>query len=171
MTAVDPLVIRQAEIRASHLVGSQCFTSDDWDDLRQDLILDYLERVRKFDGERGDLQGFVYGVVRHRAAQMIAQRRRLERLISKVQAGSGTAPGRCETADYDLRLDVEAAVSRLPEHLRVVAQLLSVRTPCEVSRITGKSRSRVYQMIGEIRAAFVEAGLTPELLRQCGGAR
>jgi hypothetical protein len=102
---------------------------------------------------------------------MIAQQRRRERLVSDVQAGGGAARGRYETTNYDLRLDVEAAVSRLPKHLRVVAQLLSVRTPGEVSRITGKSRSRVYQMIGEIRAAFVEAGLTPDLLRQCGGAR
>ena len=62
-------------------------------------------------------------------------------------------------------------MSRLPEHLRAMAQLLSDRTPCEVSRATGKSRSRVYQMIGEIRAAFLEAGVTPAVLRQRGGAR
>jgi hypothetical protein len=46
--------------------------------------------------------------------------------------------------------------------------MLSERTPREVSRATGKSRSRVYQMIEEIRAAFIESGLTPDAL---GGVR
>ena len=71
MTAVDSFVIQQAEIRASRLIGSHGFTRDHWDDLRQDLLLDYLERLPQFDGGRGDLRGFMFGVVRHRAAQLV----------------------------------------------------------------------------------------------------
>lgn len=50
MTAADPFVIQQAEIRASRLIGSYGFSRDDWDDLRQDLLLDYLERFRSLTG-------------------------------------------------------------------------------------------------------------------------
>ena len=76
MSAVDPFVIQQAEIRASRLIGSHGFSRDDWDDLRQDLLLDYLERLPQFDGGRGDLRGFMFGVVRHRAAQLVARQHR-----------------------------------------------------------------------------------------------
>lgn len=171
MIAVDPFVIQQAEIRASRLVGSHGFSRDDWDDLRQDLLLDYLERLPQFDRGRGDLRGFMFGVVRHRAAQLVARRHRQVQLAPDGCTESGGLRHRLAAVDCDLRLDVEAAVSRLPEHLRELAQLLSERTPREVSRATGKSRSRVYQMIGEIRAAFIEAGITPSFARKTGDAR
>ena len=167
MTAVDPFVTRQAEIRASRLVACSGFTQDDWEDLRQDLLLDYLERLPLFDSRRGDARGFMFGVVRHRAAQLAAeQRRRLQAL-----ADNGGSPHKHVVVDHDLRLDVAAVLARLPEHLRVTAELLSEQTPREVARVTGKSRSRVYQMIGEIRAAFEEAGVRPAGLRQQEGAR
>lgn len=171
MTAMDPFVIQQAEIRASRLIGSHGFTRDDWDDLRQDLLLDYLERLPQFDGDRGDPRGFMFGVVRHRAAQLVARQRRRVQFVPDGSTENGGLKHRCVAVNYDSRLDVEAAVSRLPEHLRMLAQLLSERTPREVSRATGKSRSRVYQMIEEIRASFIEAGLTADMLRQCGGVR
>lgn len=170
MTAVDPFVIQQAEIRASRLIGSHGFTRDDWDDLRQDLLLDYLERLPQFDEGRGDPRGFMFGVVRHRAAQLVTRQRRRVQWGPDGSAENGGSRHRHAVVNYDLRLDVEQAMSRLPEHLRALAQMLSERTPREVSRATGKSRSRVYQMIEEIRAAFVEAGVTPAALRQKGGA-
>ena len=169
MTAVDPFVIQQAEIRASRLIGSHGFSRDDWDDLRQDLLLDYLERLPQFDGGRGDLRGFMFGVVRHRAAQLVAQQRRRVQFAPDGCADSGRSRHCHAAVNYDLRLVVEQAMSRLPEHLRALAQMLSERTPREVSHATGKSRSRVYQMIGEIRAAFIDAGVTPDELRNSGG--
>lgn len=166
MTAVDPFVIQQAEIRASRLVACSGFTRDDWEDLRQDLLLDYLERLPLFNSDRGEPRGFMFGVVRNRAAQLAAKRRRAMRLTD------AEIPSRPHAVvNHDLRLDVRAVVARLPEHLRSVAELLPERTPREVAHVTGKSRSRVYQMIGEIRAAFEEAGVRPKGPRQRGGAR
>ena len=167
MTTVDPFLIQQAEIRASRLVACSGFTRDDWEDLRQDLLLDYLERLPLFDSGRGEPRGFMFGVVRHRAAQLAAQQRR--RLQFLVDDGGSNRPQ--VVLNHDLRLDVAAVVARLPEHLRIVAELLSERTPREVAQVTGKSRSRVYQMIGEIRAAFEEAGVWPGVLPHGGGAR
>ena len=167
MTTVDPFLIQQAEIRASRLVACSGFTRDDWEDLRQDLLLDYLERVPLFDSRRGEPRGFMFGVVRHRAAQLAAeQRRRVQAL-----ANNGGAARLRVAVNHDLRLDVAAVVARLPEHLRMIAEMLSERTPREVANLTGKSRSRVYQMIAEIREAFKEAGVSPGVLRKCGGAR
>jgi RNA polymerase sigma-70 factor (ECF subfamily) len=171
LTVVDPFVIQQAEIGASRLVRRAGFTRQDWDDLRQDLILDYLERLPRFDRTRGDLRGFMFGVVRHRAAQIAAQERRRARRDSSFGAGSGASPCRGEALNYDLRLDVVTAMSRLPERLRTVAELLMERTPGEVALITGKSRSRIYQLIKEIRQSFLDSGVTPEMLREREGVQ
>jgi DNA-directed RNA polymerase specialized sigma24 family protein len=108
----------------------------------------------------------MFGVVRHRAAQLAAQHRRQAQWV----ADNGRTSHPHAEANYDLRLDVEAAVSRLPEHLQGLALLLSERTPREAARMTGKSRSRVYQLIQEIRTAFMKAGVTSDMLRHCGGA-
>ena len=173
MTPVDPFVIQQAEIRASRLIGSHGFTRDDWDDLRQDLLLDYLERLPQFDAGRGDLRGFMFGVVRHRAAQLAARQQRRAQFAPHGCTESGGSRRRpaAVNVDYDLRLDINAAILRLPERLRVLAQLLSERTPGEVSRLTGRSRSRIYQLIREIRAAFEEAGVSPGVRHQRGDFR
>jgi DNA-directed RNA polymerase specialized sigma subunit len=109
----------------------------------------------------------MFGVVRHRAAQLAAQQRR--RLQFLVDDGGSHRPQ--VIVNHDLRLDVAGVVASLPEHLRVIAELLSERTPREVAHVTGKSRSRVYQMIGEIRAAFEEAGVGPGVFRHHGGGR
>ena len=168
-SGVDPYVIRQASLCASHLVRRGRFTVDDWDDLRQDLILDYLERLPRFDRTRGDLRGFMFGVVRHRAAKIAVQQRRRAQLGDALLA-NGNSLCRPHSVDYDLRMDVQATVARLPEHLKVVALMLTDWSPSQVARFTGKSRSRIYQLIREIRRAFVDAGLTPEILRQVRGA-
>lgn len=167
MTTVDPFLIQQAEIRASRLVASAGFTRDDWEDLRQDLLLDYLERLPLFDSERGETRGFMFGVVRHRGAQLAAQQRRRGRFL----ADDGGSSRLQVVMNYDLRLDIAAVMTRLPEHLRLIAELLPERTPREVALVTGKSRSRVYQMIAEIRAAFEEAGVRPYILQQGGSGR
>jgi DNA-directed RNA polymerase specialized sigma24 family protein len=109
-------------------------------------------------------------LVRHRAAQLVARQRRRVQFLPDGSTENGGSRHRCAAVDCDLRLVVEQAMSRLPDHLRVLAQMLSERTPREVSRATGKSRSRVYQMMGEIRAAFIDAGVTPDVLRNSGGA-
>lgn len=42
----DPYILRQASCRASLLVASAGFSRDDWEDLRQEMVLDCLERIR-----------------------------------------------------------------------------------------------------------------------------
>jgi len=167
ITAIDPFVVQQAEIRASRMVGNFGFTRDDWEDLRQDLLVDYLERAPLFDSRRGAQRGFMFGVVRHRAARLAAEQRRRVQIL----ADNGGSSRLQAAVNHDLRLDIAAIIARLPEHLRVIAELLLERTPREVASVTGKSRSRVYQMIAEIREAFREAGVGPGVLRKCGGAR
>lgn len=72
--AIDLFVIQQAEIRASRMVGNYGFTRDDWEDLRQELLLDYMKRRPRFNPGRGAHRGFVHGVLRNQAAKLAAGR-------------------------------------------------------------------------------------------------
>lgn len=169
---IDPFALQQAGIRASQLVASFGFPRVDWDDLRQDLLLDYLKRSRHYQSGRGEHRGFIFGVVRNRAARLAIQNGRRPTFISGVddrvlmRSSCAEPPAPTLARSIELQMDVRKVVASLPEHLREVAVLLSRMSVAEVRRETGKSRPRIYQMIGEIRQAFQEAGLAPS-----GGAR
>ena len=65
-----------------------------------------------------------------------------------------------------LSLDVRRIVESLPTGLQSVALLLGQMPVQDVCRHTGKSRSRVYQMIWQIREAFFRAGFRPSCPRK-----
>lgn len=171
--AIDPFVLRQAEIRASQLVACSGFTRDDWEDLRQELLLDYMKRQPRFDPARGDQRGFVFGVLRNHAAKLATAGNRARAASELPDAPPD--PCACVTtrleAELHLRIDVQTILSRLPEHLRILAIQLTEMSPGEVCRELGRSRSCIYRWIAELRRAFLSAGLTPAVLGGRGGAR
>ena len=78
------------------LVSSARFSRDDWEDLRQEMALDCLERTPWFNPDRGDWRGFVRGVVRNHSAVLAtreAQRIRCETLNSADDDTDPTATG------------------------------------------------------------------------------
>ena len=52
MTPVDPYIFQQASCRASLLVAFAGFRPDDWEDLKQEMVLDVFRRSPKFDPAR-----------------------------------------------------------------------------------------------------------------------
>lgn len=171
--AIDSFVLRQAEIRASRIVGATGYTPDDWEDLRQELLLDYVRRQPRFDPARGDQRGFVFGVLRNHAAKLVTAGNRA-RAASEL---TDDLPDRCACAttrleaELHLRIDVQTVLARLPEHLRILAVQLTEMSPGEVCRESGRSRSCIYRWIAELRRAFMAAGLTPAVLAGRGGGR
>jgi RNA polymerase sigma-70 factor, ECF subfamily len=175
MTPADPYVLQQASCRASLLVATARFTPDDWGDLRQELVLDCLRRSPKFDPTRGDWHGFVRGVMRNHATVLaVRKRRRCQREflagdLLQNQPGTGDAPittfEESLMCNFDQALqtsiDLERVLGKVPAPLRILAFLLSEMSVKEISKRTGKSRSRVYQMTVQLREACLRAGLTP----------
>jgi RNA polymerase sigma-70 factor (ECF subfamily) len=182
-SGVDPYVSRQASLCASHLVRRGRFTVDDWDDLRQEMFLDLLQRLPRFRPERGDWPGFVRGVMRNRSAALATEQEKYSVRFGGEDGGCAPSgdenalepltdlPGEDSRTEMQLRLDVERVLLRLPEHLRAVALLLREMSVAEICQHTGKSRSGINHFIRQIRAAFEEAGLTPERLAKRGGER
>jgi RNA polymerase sigma-70 factor, ECF subfamily len=180
----NSFVLRQAACRASLLVASARFRSDDFEDLKQDMVLDVIRRSPKFDAARGDWEGFVRGVMRNRAAVLVIRERRRAKEIPV-----GDFMNRGDASDTDsleilhkrpssgavdalhLSIDVRRILSSLPPHLQSLAVLLGQMPVQDVCRHVGKSRSRVYQMTCQLRNAFVHAGLRPGYPRKSAVGR
>lgn len=166
-----PYLLQQARLRASLLLTSFGFASDDWDDLRQDLALDCLRRLPRFDASRGDWKGFVRGVVRNHAC-VLASRQVRRPEIRPLEIDTD-----CETADHgsaggthdiptedrgpalDLCLDTQRVLASLPEDLRIIARYLTEMPVSAVRRKAGLSQSQVERKVRRIRSAFVAAGI------------
>ncbi|MEP7365801.1 MAG: hypothetical protein ABI972_21310 [Acidobacteriota bacterium] len=178
MMPVDPYIFHQACCRASRLVASAGFRSDDWEDLKQEMVLDVLRRSPKFDPARGDWQGFVRGVVRNHAAVLVMRERRrapellIEDMMIREDAGEGDSldildrrPSAGVVDALHLSIDVRGVVESLPPQLQSLAVVLGQMPVKDVCQHAGKSRSRVYQMTRQIREAFVRAGFSPSRKR------
>jgi len=180
MTPVDAYIAQQASCRARLLVATAGFKSDDWEDLRQEMVLDCLRRSPKFDPSRGDWQGFVRGVVRNHAIVLVTRRHRTAQRdiladdLSFKETRAGDDPidildgvHRCEfEAALHMAIDVGRVLDGLPPQLQTLALLLGELPVLEVCAKTGKSRSRVYQMTRQLREAFVRAGFRPRCPRK-----
>lgn len=165
--------LQYASLQASLLVARAGFRADDWEDLKDEILLDFLRRAPRFDPTRGDWQGFVRGVARNCSTVLITRHHRGARevlsgdLVGRQDADIDDAtdglgrPSSDTRAELDLRLDIERVLFDLPLHLQSLALLLGQMTIREVCAHTGKSRSRVYQLTRKIRNAFVAAGFGP----------
>ncbi len=166
---MESYALDQASLRAGLLGFTAGFPPHEIDDARQDLLLDCVRRSSRFDPARGDWPGFVRGVTRNQASVLVLRRRR--RVRHEVLASDLVEPdadGPVEFFDrvtasgsvdgLNTSLDVRRVLDRLPDRLREVALLLPHMTVVEVCAATGKSRSGVYQLIRQIRDAFVRAG-------------
>jgi RNA polymerase sigma-70 factor (ECF subfamily) len=185
--ACDPYILQQASCRASLLVATCGFSRDDWDDLRQEMVLDCLERLPWFDPVRGDWRAFVRGVVRHQSAVLASResrRLRFEALAAVDEESDGenafdrdTFRPACEPASEDptaaltLSTDVQRLVASLPHHLRTLATDLSEMSVAEIAAKRNKSRQWIYQLVVRLRKAFLDADVMPESVRFRGGVQ
>ena len=85
---------------------------------------------------------------------------------------SGTDP----TLSYNLSIDVQRTMSRLsPRTCKMLAVLLPELSVPEICTATSRSRRRIYQLIQDLKAAFLTSGLAPIAQQHCdapsGGGR
>ena len=170
--------------KARQLAGKAGFTQDDVEDIQQDMRLDVLQRLPRFDPARSNRHTFIAMVVRRCVASILERQRAEKRnggrrpqslnapirdaegreveLYQTLDASTGR-PGRGEEELRDLRADVQAAVASLPEHLRPWCKVFAELGIREASRELHIPRSRLQRIKAEIRAAFEQAGLADYL--------
>src|SRR5215472_17255411 len=117
---------------AASLVRSGLFRWDEFDDLSQELLLDLLIRLRRWTPSRGELYSFARLVLRHRKTVLWSTATRKGHRVFQIHLS-----GWEEVATHSLRLDkpgtssyttidMQRAISRLPEPLRDLARDLEV---------------------------------------------
>ncbi len=175
---IDDYALDRIRYRVEHVIGKFGYTTSDRDDLTQELILDLLEAMPFFDPTRGSRKTFICRVLDRKIRSLIryqtAQKRDSQRVQQSVDEIRLDHPafdeerqrrrlGRASihaTVHIDVRLDVDTAVERMPRRLQRVAQVLASHPPRQAARVLGVPRSRLEELMCEIRLYFEESGIT-----------
>ncbi len=183
---LDAYAVQLIRRKARQLVGRAGFTEDDQEDIEQDLTLDLLHRLPKFDSLRASLHTFIARVVEHGVARLIERQEAPMRdyrrctcslndpirddradgaergdFISQEDYLKGIGQPALLLADgVALKLDLERLLSTLPPELRdLMSRLDNGQTIAEIARDIGLSRGTLYDRMKELRLLAEEAGL------------
>ena len=182
---IDPYAVGLIKYKARRLIGQAGFTASDRKDIEQELILDLLRRLPKYDPKRAQHNTFIARVVEHKIATLIEARKAGIRdyrrcrcsLNDRFEDEDGRSVERVETLDQEdyllctgaqsrpsdelsaLAIDVAVVLETLPPELRELCRRLMRNSITEVSRTTGIPRSTLYELIHKVCAVFEDAGL------------
>lgn len=171
--------------KARQIIGKAGFTKHDLDDLMQELTLDLLERLPKFDPNKAAHTTFVARVIERKISKLIRHRKQEKRdyrretnsLSESVETEFGSVEraqtisqdeydrrigrhGRTEAERLDMHLDVSLAIAQLPPDLKPMAERLLTHSITEVAREFGISRGHFYEVaVARLRAIFEDKGL------------
>lgn len=175
---------RFIRFRVSQLAGKFGISRSDRADLEQDLRIALLERVDKFDPERGHWNVFVFTIIERTIAAMFTPGK-VEQRMTELEfdsLSSLVASGDCsETSlaqlvlpedqarisgrrvvdhvgEVDRNHDVAILLERLPPDLREIATLLMHKSVAAVARELDIPRATLRRRIKTIRGIFSELG-------------
>ena len=182
---ISDYAVKLISRKARQLVGTAGFTKSDIEDLEQEMILDLLERLPKYDPDKAAQNTFVTRLVERKISKLIRDRKREIRnfcrescsLNDLLEDPEGNTIERAYTIDQDrasirigrrnhtseeeaqLRLDVSLVLSGLPDDLRPIAERLKTQTLTEAANSLGIPRTTLYGAKKRLRRIFEDAGL------------
>ncbi len=182
---IDEYAVQIIKHKARRLVRGAGFTKSDREDLEQEMVLDLLSRLAKFNPERTQRNTFIACVVEHKVATIIEARKAGKRdyrlctcsLNDQLGDEDGNSIERIEIFDqedyllrtgnllrtaaelHDLSIDIQKVVTNLPPKLRELCERLKTKSVTEISRDTGIPRGTVYETGKKLRTLFEDAGL------------
>jgi RNA polymerase sigma-70 factor (ECF subfamily) len=182
---IDDYAVKIIKYKAKQLVGRYGLTIFDREDLEQEMILDLLHRLPKYNPKRARRNTFIARVVEHKVATIIEARKagmrdyRLCRcsLNDRFENEEGNFIERMESIDQEdyllrtgqlprstpdkrrLATDIRKTIDSLSPELRELCIRLATDTVMEISRDTGIPRGTIYESIKKLRAIFEDTGL------------
>lgn len=162
--SIDPSTLKFARTLV-HIKARQITrrAPGDRDDVEQTLLLEILLRWPGYDAARGTREAFVEQIVRGKVCKMMRDRTRAKRDWRREQVLDLHAHDRPDPADrlreVELRADVGAVVSDLPEPLREACDQLQRESISAVARGIGTPRSTLDSALRRSREAFRRADL------------
>ena len=152
-----------------------CRAASEFHDIQQELWLDYLARVAKYDCSKSSPYTFANLVMKNRAAELSVTLQSLNHLTvlsekSEVDSGTSKVLGADSAAlrrigELELSSDVRTAMRRLPPDLAEVAHtLMECDSITEAALKLQVSRSTVYRRLAAMKKIFAAAGLSTHVL-------
>lgn len=135
------------------------------EDLRQDILLDVVTRLHRFNPARGTLGAFSSHIARNRAKRLSARLSRrppqvsiddlLAETLEKSMVEHGLLAPYPAYDDVDLAMDVRAIVQRLAPHQQLLCSRLVEGTPTELHKQYGTAKSTIYRQIAQLRKHMI----------------
>jgi len=177
-------LIDEADVAARRLHRKLALPTADLDDLRQDLLIDVICRLPRFDRRRGTIGAFAGIVLRNRSSRIAIRHHRQRRAqggtmlsLDAPIAGSAEPLGcllaetdglaawhgqdRDTQADIQTREAVHFALARLPEADRRLCCALAHRSVTALAAEGFGSRSALYRRLADLRHVLTAYGLGP----------
>jgi RNA polymerase sigma-70 factor (ECF subfamily) len=181
---IDRYAVRLIKFKAIQLVGHAGFTDSDREDIEQEMVIDLLSRLPKFDPDKAKRNTFITRVVEHKVANLIEAQAKAHgdyrqygcSLNEQVELDDGESAERTEIVSEDdylqrtkrksspaqkmteLAIDLDVFLAKLPEELRSLCALLAEETLTEISDRTRVPRSTLYESINQLRRLLKKAG-------------
>jgi RNA polymerase sigma-70 factor, ECF subfamily len=186
---LDPAVIRPVRFHARRLAAAGGIPGAELEDLEQELMLDLLRRLSRFDGRRSSLATFAERVTRNRAATLVesagAAKRQASGAAVPLHGHAHRSPDEPPLADVlasedalwpetlaafeeraGLRHDLGRLFRELSDDLRDACLRLREDSVAEAIALPGRTRGSVYHALARLRAAARAAGLEIYLARR-----
>ena len=175
--------------KAKQLVGKAGFNESDIEDLEQDMMLDVLCRLPKYDSKKAKLSTFVSRILRHRIATIIDERQAYKRDLEQCSLSlndvliwsDGEIVERIDAYDIeeylkrtgrlsrtfedrmDISIDLEIVIASLSPEMRTLCERLKSENVAEISRDSGIPRVTLYNRIKKLRKLLEASGLSEYL--------
>ena len=184
---INDYASRLIKYKAKSLAGNHGYIGADVQDLEQELMIDLLRRLPKYDPKLGRLTTFIIHVVNKKTATLIARQYAGKRdirfcafsLNEELEDQDGNATERMDTFNQDyylkrtgrqtrskaeqleLSMDIRRAAENLPTpRLRDIChRFFQGQRVVEMAQEMGIPRSTLYEAIYRIRREFERSGL------------
>lgn len=160
ITPFDPYIISRLKFHTGRLRRRLRLNHEEAAEAYALLAAELVKASLKYRTDGAAWRTFASGSL-HRAEREVIRRLVAERNRGRVTQDEGSVHialdarinprSRAHTAQIRLRLDVDAAIDRLPEPLRGFARALMHLTPDETAKRRGLHRSTVYRVIEQLR--------------------
>ena len=183
---IEECVVRATKHKAKELIGKAGLTLYDRDDVEQEIIIDLLTRLSKYNPKRARLITFISCIVDHKAAVIIADQTMEKHdwrlcayslndrvvheddgsieLLELHDIGEYRNTTKRTIIDFlDLSIDLEIVIASLPFELRNLCKRLTIKNVTEISRDTGIPRTTLYDKIKKLQKLFEDRGLNEYL--------
>ena len=173
-------IIAAADTVARRLEWRLRLPRGEWEDLRQDLLDDFLRRLPSYDPERGSFDAFAQVVFTHRAARIArrigTERRTLGSVLSldlpldddprplRERVGEDAGlwfSGEPSEATAERRHDVGRALHLIAAPDRELCAGLAAHNAAALARAGFGSRSQLYRRVADLRCVLTAHGLGP----------